>query len=226
MAKPEESVIKALKEYLNSSEWQLRKNKNRDFTDFLSKATEKDIFFGSQPIFLCGNVVGSMTGVGESTFGDTVSQRTVRIDFTTPEYLFIASGNNADKATINEALKRFDYAAKAYSSSNLWGLAYDYGVDVVNDDLRGLNYTPKSHTLRSYDLERTSEDFKCPLWPIFLRYTKAGGKQKNIRIGYWQGDGKDSEIDLNIAPPATGKQKLITAAIIAGVVIILAIILL
>ena len=36
---------------------------------------ETYILFGFQPKFIYGVINGSMTGVGESEFGDTVSQR-------------------------------------------------------------------------------------------------------------------------------------------------------
>ena len=110
----QESVIKELKSFFNSEEWKKLRSKNPKYIDWIENLTDKDIFFGDSPKFIKGKVWGNSTGVGESTYGNTTTQRTISMDHISLNKCFVDLSNKADKRTLRRAFENFGFTSEKF----------------------------------------------------------------------------------------------------------------
>ena len=212
----QESVIKELKSYFNSEEWKKLRSKNPKYIDWIENLTDKDIFFGDSPKFIKGKVWGNSTGVGESTYGNTTTQRTISMDHISLNKCFVDLSNKADKRTLRRAFENFGFTSeKFYYQNQAADIAREDGKRETRSSLYDLNFTPKSHRLNRYHIEYTSGVINCSIWPIFAK-----NGEKNVFIGFWEEHDGKAELDFEIKPPMTPVKKLITFGVIAVAVIV------
>lgn len=217
-------VIAKLKTYLQSDAWQKIKNKNKKYAQFLESITEDDIDWGAKPGFIKGRVHGNSTGVGESSYGNTTTQRTVAMNHVTGEKWFVARSCTANKKALERAFENFGFKGNFYYQKDIRSLAEKDGKSEINSHLYSLNFSPKSYRLNTYNVEYTSDVYWCKLWPIVATKT-INGKKVQHEIGYWEEhDGKE-KIDIIPSPPLSTSKKLIIAGVIAVAAIGLAILL-
>jgi len=216
-----ERVISELKAYLNSEKWQGLRNKNSKFTNWIEQLSEKDVVFGANPKFITAQVWGNSTAVGESSYGDTTTQRTIAMDHLSSNKCFVDISNKADKKTLKRGFANFGFTSeKFYYQTQASEIAKKDGKYKTESNLRSLNFTQKSHRLNSYDLRYTSDVISCSLWPIYAKQD-----EKDVFLGFWEEHNGKAEIDFEITPPMTPLKKLITFGVIGAVVLIGALIL-
>ena len=221
MASAQERVIGQLKKHFESEEWQRTRTKDSKYAEWLENLTDKDITFGDSPKFIYGKVWGNSTGVGESTYGETTTQRTISIDHLSENICFVDLMNKADKKTLQRAFKNFRLAGgKFYNQDKVYDLAEKEGKRAVKRNLEDLNFSFKSHRLNRYKMQYTSDVITCSLWPI---YAKKDDQKKFI--GFWEERDGNAKIDLDLYSPMTTKGKIITIGVIAALAIIIALIL-
>ncbi|MBR2967001.1 MAG: hypothetical protein IKC52_06020 [Clostridia bacterium] len=221
MATVEERALQALKNYISSEQWQKNAKKHKKIHEILQNATADNIVFGGKPKFVLGRVVGNATGVGESTYGDTTTRRTVSMNFTSGQKCFVDLGCTADEGTLERAYKKNFTGSKYYHQREASEIAESVGGSEVRSHLYDLNFTPKSTRINRYHIEYTSEVYTYKLWAIYVTYQK-GRKQKQIKIGYWDEMDCDTKIDIDVDIPLTFGEKvlatLITIAIWGGII--------
>jgi len=217
-------VISRLQRYFTEDNWlDKAKKKNPNFASTIENLSAEKIHFGKQPTFVRGYVSGNSTASGESTYGDTTTRRTISMDFTTDEKLFISYSNKADDTTCQAAA---DYVLKGFTNRDIYhqsdarSIAEKHGKNVCNRSLLDLNFFMKDYRLNRYDLHLTTNPFTVPIWPIYADITDENGKAYQKWIGYWYTKNNEDFIHLNIGVPMTGKNKMILFGAIAGAAII------
>ncbi len=213
MASTKERVIQELKKYLASDQWKKLRRKNPKYTQWVESLTDKDISFGANPKFILGKVHANSTGVGESSYGNTKTQRTVSMDHVSSQKCFVDLSNRADKKTLERGHANFYTGSKFYYQKQAFEIAKQDGKVETSCYLSDLNFMPKSSRVNRYHIEYTSNTQSCSLWPILA---KKGDKTEFI--GFWEEHGKNVDIDLEIAPPIPPLKKLLIFGIIATVV--------
>lgn len=218
-------IVSKIKSYISTEGWlEKAKKRNPEFAAKIENVNEDSITFGNAPTFVTGYVTGNSTAVGESTYGDTTTQRTISMDFDTSEYLFISNRNSAEKSVCKAAAKIFynGWSLHTIAESDL--LAEKYGKGVCRQSLNDLNFNMKEYRLNRYNFVATSDNFTPEFWPMFFNY-KVEDKELCVPIGYCYSNGNNDSIDINISIPLTGRQKWIIFGAIAAVVAVVALIL-
>ncbi len=217
-----ERVISELKAYFESVAWQSLRKKNFKYTEWIEKINEENLFFGENPKFITGQVWGNSTGVGESVYGDTTTQRTIALDHLSINKCFVDLSNKADKKTLKRGFANFGFTSeKFYFQKQIADIAREDGKYKTQSNLRSLNFTPKSYRLNRYSLRYTGETISCSLWPIYAKQGK-----KDVFLGFWEEHNGKAQIDFEIKPPMTPLKKFIAIGVIAIAVLIGALILL
>ena len=221
MATVEERALQALNNYISGEHWQKNARKHKKIHEILQNATAENIVFGSKPRFVLGKVVGNATGVGESTYGDTTTRRTVSMNFSSSQRCFVDLGCTADEGTLERAHKKNFTGDKFFYQREASEIAESVGGAKVRSHLRDLDFTPQSTRINRYHIEYTSEVYTYKLWAIYVTYQK-GRKQKKIKIGYWDEMDGNTKIDIDVDVPLTFGEKvlatLITIAIWGGII--------
>ncbi len=212
MASVEERALKALQNYISTEQWKKSARKHKKIDEILQNATAENIVFGSKPRFVLGKVVGNATGVGESTYGDTTTRRTVSMNFSSGQKCFVDLGCTADEGTLERAFKKEFTGPKFRYQREAGEIAESVGGSEVRKHLRDLNFTPQSTRVNRYHIEYTSEVYTYKLWAIYVTYQK-GRKQKKIKIGYWDEMDGNTQIDIDVELPLTFGEKLLSVVL-------------
>ncbi len=215
MSSSNEKVIAELKTYLESDKWKKLRTKNPKYTQWIENITDKDISFGPNPKFILGKVYGNSTAVGESSYGNTTSQRTISLDHVSVTKCFVDLSNRADKKTLLKAHKAYYTGSQFYYQNQAREIAKQDGKYKTYEHLSDLNFNSKSYRLNRYNIEYVGETKSCSLWPILA---KQG--ERNVFIGYRDEHTGKSVIDFEIVPPMPPVKKLIIGGIVVAIIAI------
>lgn len=147
----------------------------------IESASAEDIIFGEYPSFFCAYMECNSTGVGTSHFGNTTTQNTVALDYTTDQYLFIDGHEGAAIKGLEYFVLKPGETANYYKKSSIKDLAEAYGFELHLQRFRDLNISLTSHRLNRCNVKITRDPTSLPIRPIFLATPKSN---KPILVGY------------------------------------------
>lgn len=202
--------------------------KNAVFARKIQALTARDISFGDNPEFFTAHMEGNCTAVGEKTYGDTKTQRTISFDFSTVIYLFLSPGNTAERKTCKDALKYINELKgydKYHSIESSESLATQFGKQLARQNLSDLNFSMDEFRLNRWHQQQRSEMYRPPIWPIYGQISKENGKPQKVHLGYWYRNNGEDYVGFEIDVPMTKKGKWILAGVIGAAVLILMLIL-
>lgn len=155
----------------------------------LEKATEGDISFGDNPQYFYARLNCNSTGVGVSSFENTKTQRTVAMDYTTEEFLFI----DGHEGTAVKGLELFHLkpgeTVNYYKKSKMADVAASCGAKLHLQQFKELNFIIKDHRVNRYTASITRGPFSAPICPVFVSVMDV---DQPVFIGYvYQKDGKE-----------------------------------
>lgn len=205
-------VLEAFKRYCADGGLKQIKKKSPRLAEQMRALLPEDIDLGPRPYLIFCCVEGNSTAVGESTFGNTISQRTVSIDHCTEPKLFMMNNNAADKRDCKKAALRFNYGDRVYKGTDDFYLAEAQGRELCKRDLSDLNFSMKSYRLNRWKLVRAGEPFNAPIRHIYANI-KSGNKQKKISLGYLVDKNGVLNADFNVTIPALRRR----LAVVCGV---------
>lgn len=223
-----QEVLKQLNQYIQNA--RAKGDKTYPLST-LEKICAEDIRFGDEAVCYNARIHGNATGSGTSYFKGTETCRTVNMDFTTPEYLFIRGHEKAgvyalqlycteDGKTLN---------TEYYKESDMNVLEYSCGYNAIRQNLTDLNFsTPNSFRVNRSKVLVTNGPFKYPIRPIFATVSKKG---REITLGYVYE--KNGRMNVFIEPESIEEDKkgcgcgsifatisfIISALIIIGILI-------
>ena len=177
------SILQYLKQYVRK-ELQtgnyIDKKAEKIFT-IIESAAEEDIILGDCPNYFCAYMECNSTGVGTSYFEGTTTQRTVALDYTTDQYLFIDGHEGAAVKGLEIFYLKEGETINYYRKDSIRDLADMYGSDLHIQNFRDLNFLIKSHRLNRYTVKVTKGPFSYPIHPIFLASIN---KEHPTLVGY------------------------------------------
>ncbi|MBQ9121822.1 MAG: hypothetical protein IJY12_05640 [Clostridia bacterium] len=214
--KEQDLILSHLKQYLGEGWSEKARRKNADFAAAVEALSANELTFGAQPTFVYGYVEGSSTASGEKEYGNTKSQRTISMEFSTNTCLFIdPDENRASKETCKAAPKYLkNIPAEIHSTAESESMANRYGKDLCRQSLWDLDYSMKEYRLNRFHFRAASDPFKAPIWPIYGA-TLLKGKVKDTLLGYWIKEGGKDYIDIDIHIPMTKTKKFLIFGVIA-----------
>ena len=214
-------ILLALQKYMDQEGWLEKASKaNPDFAIAIHSISAQDIHIKRGPVFMQGVVEGNATATGEKTYGDTTSRRTVSIDFSTEEYLFIGNNNTAPIDVCKRASKMYMGSSNAvYKQCEAETLAEKYGKKICRRNLNDLDFSMKEYRLNRYKLVETFKDYEVDYHPVYAHLKMRGGKEEDYLIGYCYRKNGQEYIDIDFNVPLTAKQKFIIWGIIAAIIV-------
>lgn len=215
-------VINKLKEHIIKKEWLKKRKKNKKLAEIIENLKPEDITFGKQPTLIKGCVYGNATGFGDKYFGDTVSRRTVNMDYNTNEMLFISDSNLADNDTCYAAVDFIltKFSSALYTKNDIKYLAEKEGKSACWGELSDLGYLMKMKDFRlnRYYIRYITDPFTVPIWPIYADINN-GKKTKQLKIGYWYNKNNSDYIYLDVPIKIPFHTKLfIFSGIVLGII--------
>lgn len=204
-------VIEQLKKYLVTEFKTDDKDSKKKFLSIVEGLTEDDISFGPLPTFFYGYLQCNSTGVGESSFGNTETRRTVARDYRTDELLFIDGHEDTCRKGLQLFLLKSGQTVVYYKKSEAETIAKRQGFEIHRQYFSDLNITLRDHRLNRYQLHYTKEPFTLPIRAIFGK-TK---QDEKFVLGYVYTKNETEHIVFEIQePPKAEKSKLSTGCLL------------
>lgn len=195
-------IIQHLHQFLVTQEAQPPDKQTADYYASLRGIPADGISLGSTPSFFFARLVCNSTGVGTSSFGDTETQRTVALDYTTDELLFIDGHIGAGAKGLSLFYLKPGETVNYYDLKESHRPATAYGYKLHEQSFHDLNFQLKDHRLNRHEVKLTRGPFRLPIRPIFATLPEDG---KKITIGYlYENDGQEHII---IEPDAPEMEK-------------------
>lgn len=155
--------------------------KEKKIFSYIESASAEDIVLGEYPNYFCAYMECNSTGVGTSSFGNSTTQHTVALDYTTDQYLFIDGHEGAAVKGLEYLVLRPGETADYYKKSYIKDLAESYGYNLHLQRFRDLNILLNSHRLNRYAARITKGPTTLPICPIYLAVSNSS---KPILVGY------------------------------------------
>ena len=121
------------------------------------------------------------TGVGESSFEGTKTQRTVALDYTTQEHLYIDGHIGAGEKGLSIFVLKPGETTLYHSKDDIVKVAKRQGYELHLQNFRDLNFRLTDHRLNRYNVRVTKGPVSYPIRPILARYNDKGDM---CTIGY------------------------------------------
>lgn len=147
----------------------------------LENVKEEDILIGEEPKLFNAYMECNSTGVGESRFEGTKTQRTVALDYVTDEYLFADGHMGAAQKALSLFVLKPEETTTFRSKEDIAKAAKEYGFILHSQKFRDLNFLMVSHRLNRYTTKITKGPKSYPVRPIFA---KLDDKKDPFTIGY------------------------------------------
>lgn len=144
-------------------------------------ASEDDLLFGDCPSSFRAYAVCNSTGVGTSSYEGTKTQRTVALDYTTDEYLFVDGHEGAALKALEIFYLEPGETTNYYHKDKLKDVITNYGLQLHLQQFRDLNFTLSSHRLNRYTVKITEETITYPIRPLYLAVE---GSKEPVLVGY------------------------------------------
>lgn len=155
----------------------------------LESLNEGFISFGECPRYFGAYLACNSTGVGESSFEGTKTQRTVSRDYVTDECLFIDGHEGAGVKGLQIFVLKEGQTITYYLKENAIKLAKSFGYQLHLQYFHDLNFSLTDHRLNRHTLHVTRQPFSYPVRPILAANPKTG---HTFTVGYvYEKDGKE-----------------------------------
>ena len=148
--------------------------KKAKLLNYLKGITEEDIIIGEDVKYYNAYIECNSTGVGESSFEGTKTQRTVALDYTTDEYLFVDGHMGAGGKGLSLLVLKPDEKTNYYSTDDIVKLAKSRGFELHAQNFRDLNFRLTDHRLNRYKVHVTKGPISYPIRPILAKYNDKG----------------------------------------------------
>ncbi len=155
--------------------------KTKKLLDYLKDITEEDIIIGENVKYYNAYIECNSTGVGESSFEGTKTQRTVSLDYTTNEHLFVDGHIGAGEKGLSVFVLKPGETTQYYSKNDIVKIAKRRGFELHSQNFRDLNFRLTDHRLNRYTVHITKGPKSYPIRPILARYNDKGDM---CTIGY------------------------------------------
>ena len=157
--------------------------------DCLKGIKAEDIAIGEEPEYFYAYMECNSTGVGESSFGGTTTQRTVALDYKTDEFLFIDGHVSAGQKGLEIFLLKPGETINFYKKDDIVKVAKTHGFNLHMQYFRDLNFRLTDHRLNRYTVKVTHGPTTYPIRPILAKYNDKGNM---CTIGYlYEKDGME-----------------------------------
>lgn len=172
-------ILQQLREYIQNA----RTNGTKTYDlSVLEKIGEDDIIIGEQASCYFARIHGNATGEGTSYFQNTTTRRTVNMDFTSPEYLFVKGHEQAAKYAMEMYYLQEGQTLNYYTESLIDDLTYMAGFKAMQQNMSDLNFSaPGPFRINRSQVIVTNGPLTFPLRPILA---KVSPKEKLITLGY------------------------------------------
>lgn len=179
-------IIEKIREFISTAGGGKDK-KTAQLMGALGRVTTENLMIGDPPSYFRARLECNSTGVGESSFGGTTTQRTVAMDYTTDELFFI----DGDEATARKGLELFylkrGQTLNYYRKNEAKKVATREGFLRHSRSFHDLNFHLTDHRLNRFSMQITQNPFSAPIRPISAVLSEKGDK---IMIGYiYEADG-------------------------------------
>ncbi len=174
-------ILKHLQTFIKAKREKEVDKKTSALLSTLSALTEEDISVGEQPRYFFANMTCNSTGVGESSYEGTTSQRTVARDYVTDTYLFVDGHTGAGEKGLSLFYLKPGQTIHYYKKSEIIKLAKEFGFQLHLQYFRDLNFTLRDHRLNRHTVNIVKGPFTYPVRPIYATLPKTGDK---FAIGY------------------------------------------
>ena len=165
-------IITHLQKHLETNAQTNTKTKN--LTSRLKDITEEDIILGDDVKYYNAYIECNSTGVGESSFGGTKTKRTVSLDYTTREHLFVDGHIGAGEKGLSLFVLNPRESSQYYSTNDIVKIAKRRGFELHSQKFRDLNFRLTDHRLNRYNIHITNGPITYPIKPILARYNDKG----------------------------------------------------
>lgn len=144
-------------------------------------ASEDDLLFGECPSSFRAYAVCNSTGVGTSSYEGTKTQRTVALDYTTEEYLFVDGHEGAALKALEIFYLKPGETTDYCHKDKLNDIVTNYGLQLHIQQFRDLNFVISSHRLNRCTVKITEEPITYPIRPLYLAME---GSKQPVLVGY------------------------------------------
>lgn len=149
-------------------------SKTSKLQDYLKDITEEDIIIGEDVKYYNAYIECNSTGVGESSFEGTKTQRTVALDYVTKEYLFVDGHIGAGEKGLSIFVLKSGETTQYYSTNDIVKIAKRHGFELHSQKFRDLNFILTDHRLNRHKVHITKGPKSYPIRPILARYNDKG----------------------------------------------------
>lgn len=170
----------------------------------LRRVRAEMLMIGEEPTYFCARMECNSTGVGESYYEGTKTQRTVSLDYVTDTYLFIDGDLNAGKGGLEIFYLKEGQTLSFYAKDAMERCATLEGFQRHSQSFRDLNFSLTDHRLNRFTPIVTTDPFTYPIRPIVAFLSDKGEK---LLIGYVVE--KDGEEYILIEPEEIKKPSLL-----------------
>lgn len=192
-------IIRHLQEHI-STKMDHTDSKTKNMISTLESITEEDIIIGENVKYFNAYIECNSTGVGESRFGSTKTQRTVALDYNTEEYFFVDGHLGAGEKGLSIFFSDLTEIPPLYSKDDIPRIAKKYGDVLHAQKFRDLNFIMTNHRLNRHKVHITKGPFVYSIRPILARYNDKGDV---CTVGYLYD--KDKEEHIIIEPSYNNK---------------------
>ncbi len=175
-------ILRHLREFLSSQKEDTLDKKTIAFYATLRTVGENQISFGEQPRYFYARIECNSTGVGESSFEGTKTQRTVAKDFITDEMLFIDGHEGAASKGISLFLAKEGQIVYYKKKSAIETIADLEGRARHRQDFSDLNMRMTDHRVNRYTTHLTRKPFTYPIRPVFAKLSEK--EEDTATLGY------------------------------------------
>lgn len=155
--------------------------KKKKLLEYLKDITKEDIVIGEDVKYFRAVIDCNSTGVGESSFEGTKTQRTVALDYTTQEHLYIDGHIGAGEKGLSIFVLKPGETTLYHSKDDIVKVAKRQGYELHLQNFRDLNFRLTDHRLNRYNVRVTKGPVSYPIRPILARYNDKGDM---CTIGY------------------------------------------
>lgn len=181
-------ILKHLQSFIQEKQNNVSNKEAIDYSA-LKSIREENVFLGDAPKYFFARIECNSTGVGESRFEGTKTQRTVARDYVTDERLFIDGHIEAGAKGLSLFYLQPGQTINYFSKDDIVKVAKEYGYQLHLQHFRDLNFLLTDHRLNRHTIKITQGPFSYPIRPIFAVINEKGEK---ITIGYiYEKDGEE-----------------------------------
>ncbi len=160
------TILAHLKKFIGEKKAGEVNKQTANLISVLESITEEKISVGEAPKYFFASITCNSTGVGESSFEGTKTQKTVSMDYVTNEYLFVDGHMGAGGKGLSLFYLKPGQTINYFHKNDIVKKSKEYGFRLHSQAFRDLNFRLTDHRLNRHTVNITKGPFSYPVYPI------------------------------------------------------------